>query len=59
MAADGTLLQGEVNEKPEANSMDVEKMLGGFLGALLKEQSASDAAATAASPAASKARVQE
>jgi len=37
MGADGTLLQGEVNENPETEEMNVEAMLRGFLAALLQE----------------------
>ena len=38
MAADGSLLQGEVVENPENEERDVERLLSGFLKALLDEQ---------------------
>lgn len=38
MATDSTKLQGELNEKPEAQDLDVERLLAGFLRALLDEQ---------------------
>lgn len=40
MAADTTILQGEVNEKPEARELDVERLLAALLSSLLKEQAA-------------------
>jgi hypothetical protein len=38
MAADTSLLQGEVNEDPSSQKLDVERMLAAFLHALLEEQ---------------------
>ena len=38
MAADGSLLQGEIVENPETEEKDVEKLLMSFLRALLDEQ---------------------
>lgn len=38
MATDMKLLQGAVTTEPEKQEMDVEKMLAGFLRALLEEQ---------------------
>jgi hypothetical protein len=38
MAADGSLLQGEVIEDPKGEEKDVERLLRGFLRALLEEQ---------------------
>jgi hypothetical protein len=38
MAADGSLLQGEVTEDPFTEERDVERLLAGFLRALLEEQ---------------------
>ncbi|MGZ6333356.1 MAG: hypothetical protein ACXWP5_12105 [Bdellovibrionota bacterium] len=38
MATDTTQLQGEVNNEPEADVKDVERLLAGFLKALLDEQ---------------------
>jgi hypothetical protein len=40
MAADGTLLQGEVNENPAParDEKDAEKLLDGLLNALIAEQ---------------------
>jgi hypothetical protein len=38
MAADTTILQGEVNENPEAKSLDVERLLAALLSSLLNEQ---------------------
>ncbi len=46
MAADGTILQGEVHDNPSAITGDgavVEMMLKGFLKALLAEQNANQA----------------
>jgi hypothetical protein len=40
MAADGKLLQGEVTEQPEAGAKDAERLLVGFLEALLAESGA-------------------
>jgi len=37
MAVDGNLLQGEVTENPAHDERDVEKLLVGFLRALLDE----------------------
>jgi len=38
MAADGQLLQGEVVENPGSEDRNVERLLAGFLRALLDEQ---------------------
>jgi hypothetical protein len=38
MSADGKRLQGEVAEKPQLSSGDVERLIQGFLRALLAEQ---------------------
>lgn len=38
MAADGNLLKGEVSENPSTNEGDVERLLLGFVRALLAEQ---------------------
>ena len=38
MAADGQLLQGEITEDPAAEERDVERLLAGFLQALIQEQ---------------------
>jgi len=38
MAADTGLLQGELNENPQGQELEVEKLLIGFLRALLDEQ---------------------
>jgi hypothetical protein len=40
MATDTQLIQGEVMDDPTANEMDVERLLIGFLRALLDEQKA-------------------
>ena len=42
MAADGSLLQGEVIDDPEKEDRDVEKLLSGFFRALLDEQRLKD-----------------
>ena len=44
MAADTTLLQGEMNENPEVQKLDVEAFLAAFLKALIKEQQSEGAA---------------
>jgi hypothetical protein len=38
MAADTSILQGEVIENPESQKLDVEAFLAAFLKSLLKEQ---------------------
>jgi hypothetical protein len=38
MATDTHLIQGEIAEDPSANDMDVERLLIGFLRALVEEQ---------------------
>jgi len=38
MATDTSLIQGEVSEEPGATDMDVERLLIGFLRALIEEQ---------------------
>jgi hypothetical protein len=38
MATDATRLQGEIVEKPEAQELDVERLVAGFLRSLLAEQ---------------------
>lgn len=38
MATDMSLLQGELNNEGEAREMDVERLLIGFMRALLEEQ---------------------
>jgi hypothetical protein len=38
MAADTTILQGEVNQSPETNKLDVERLLAGLMASLLREQ---------------------
>jgi hypothetical protein len=43
MATDMTLLQGEVVEDPEGQDMDVERLLIGFLKALLEEERGTNA----------------
>lgn len=40
MAADTTRLQGEIEENPEGQTLDVERLLSGFLHALIEEQEA-------------------
>jgi hypothetical protein len=45
MAADGQILQGEVNESPKSAEIDVEAMLTGFLKALIEEQASDEALA--------------
>ena len=40
MAADGKILQGEVIENPGSEKKDVERLLAGFLRALLDERKA-------------------
>ena len=44
MGADGNLLQGEVNEDSQAIEKDVEKLLAGFLKALIVEQTQEESA---------------
>jgi hypothetical protein len=44
MAADTTILQGEVNENPEARKLDVERLLAALLSSLIKEQTAPEVA---------------
>ena len=39
MATDTSVLQGEINENPDAQPLDVERLLALFLKALLEEQS--------------------
>ena len=38
MATDTSVLQGEVNDDPESQELEVEKLLAGFLSALIEEQ---------------------
>lgn len=38
MAADTTILQGELMEDPREQKLDVEAILAGFLSSLLREQ---------------------
>lgn len=38
MATDSTKLQGELNERPEEQDLDVERLLAGLLRSLLDEQ---------------------
>ena len=38
MAADGTLLQGEIGEDNQPEGPEVERLLAGFFRALLEEQ---------------------
>ena len=47
MAADGQILQGEVNDAPGTGEIDVEAMLMGFLMALLEEQRSDEALSNA------------
>lgn len=44
MATDTQLIQGEVIEDPNAVDMDVERLLIGFLHALVEEQQSADGA---------------
>jgi hypothetical protein len=50
MAADTTLLQGEVVENPSTEKLDVEGLLASFLGALLREQTGQHTAQAQAAP---------
>ena len=38
MAADTTILQGEINEDPKAEMLDVQALLAALLSSLIKEQ---------------------
>lgn len=38
MAADGSLLRGEITNNPEVTEEQVEALLAGFMKALLKEE---------------------
>jgi hypothetical protein len=52
MAADTTILQGEVNEEPQEQMIDVERLLAGLMRSLLAEQGERSALSAHAAPGA-------